>query len=131
MSERGQIFDLARYIDRLMRSPDPYAYVIINVANTEDFMQLTGDASGVQIDFPQVTPRQRSFEEKIREVASREGLDVIENHGSTGELFLDLNVNGEWRAVAAICSKVLRDVYNLSGETELTFNHDGLATEEP
>lgn len=127
-TESGRIFDLVPYVDRLMRSSDPHAYLIISIVHSEDFMQLTGDASGVQIDFPQVTPRQQSFEQKIRGVARREGLELVENLGSDGSRFLDLNVNGESRVVAAICSKVLREVYSVSGDAELLFEHVGLAS---
>ena len=126
-SETGRIFDLPIYVDRLMRSNGPYAYIIINIVHSEDFVQLSGSASGVEVDFPQITPRQRSFEEKIRGVAGREGLEVVETHGSDGSRFLDLNVNGESRVVAAICSKVLREVYSVSGDVELLFQHVGLA----
>lgn len=126
-SESGRVFDFAPYVDRLMRSSDPYAFLIIKIVHSEDFMQLSGDASGVQVDFPQITPRQQSFEEKIKRVAGREGLEVVETHGSDGSRFLDLNVNGESRVVAAICSKVLREVYSVSGDTELLFEHTGLA----
>ena len=126
-SESGRIFDLAPYVDRLMRSNDPHAYLIISIVHSEDFMQLSGDASGVEVDFPQITPRQRSFEEKIRGVAEREGLEVVETHGSDGSRFLDLNVNGESQVVAAVCSKVLREVYSVSGDAELLFQHAGLA----
>ncbi len=126
-SQSGRIFDLAPYVDRLMRSKDPHAYLIINIVHSEDFMQLSGDASGVELDFPQITPRQQSFEEKIRSVARLEGLEVVETHGSDGCRFLDLNVNGESRVVAAICSKVLREVYSVSGDAELLFQHVGLA----
>ena len=125
--EAGRVFDLPRYVGRLMRSQNPRAYVVIGIAHSADFMQLSGDAGGVQIDFPQITPRQRSFEQRIREAASREGLEVLENYGSDGSLFLDLNVEGEWRAVAAVCSKLLRQVYSVSGEAELIFQHVGLA----
>ena len=126
-AEKGRVFDLPPYVDRLMRSRDLHAYVIIDIAHSGDFMQLSGDASGVQIDFPQITPRQQSFEGKIREVAARAGLEVVENYGSDGSCFLDLNVSGEWRSVAAVCSKVLRGVYGVSGDAELIFKHAGLA----
>ena len=126
-SESGRVFDLAPYVDRLMRSIDPSAFLIIKIAHSEDFMQLSGDASGVQVNFPQITPRQQSFEERIKRVAGREGLEVVETHGSDRSRFLDLNVNGEWRVVAAICSKVLREVYSVSGDSELVFEHTGLA----
>jgi hypothetical protein len=79
------------------------------------------------VDFPQITPRQQSFEEKIRSVAGREGLELVETRGSDGSRFLDLNINGESRVVAAICSKVLCEVYSVSGDAELLFHHEGLA----
>ena len=126
-SESGRIFDLAHYVDRLMCSKDPHAFMIVNIAHSEDFIQLSGDASGVQVDFPQITARQRSFEEKIRSVVAREGLELVETCGSDGSLFLDLNINGESRMVATVCSKVLREVYSLSGDVELIFEHVGLA----
>jgi hypothetical protein len=54
-------------------------------------------------------------------------LELVENYGTHGCLFLDLNVEGERRTVAAICSKVLREVYGVSGDAEVTFQHVGLA----
>ena len=70
-SERGRVFDLLPNVDRLMRSAAPCAFLIIELADSGDFLQLSGDRSGVQVDFPQVTPRQRSFEKRIREMAAR------------------------------------------------------------
>jgi hypothetical protein len=126
-SESGRIFDLAPYVDRLMRSSNPYEFLIIKIVHSEDFMQLSGNPSGVQVDFPLITPRQLSFEEKIKRVAGREGLEVVETHGSDGSRFMDINLNGESRVIAAICSKVLREVYSVSGDAELLFEHTGLA----
>jgi hypothetical protein len=124
--EAGRIFDIRAYLDRLMRS-QAHAFLIINIAHSEEFLQLTGHAGGVQIDFPMVTPRQRSLEGKIRAVASREGLELVENYGSEGTLFLDINLNAELAEVTATCSKVLRQVFNVSGDVELFFQHADLA----
>ena len=128
-SDRGHVFDLPRYVERLMRAPDANAFLIVNVAATGDFLQLSGDARGVQLDFPMIAARQRSFEAGIRAEAARAGLAVAENYGSDGARFLDISVNGEAHAVAAICSKVLRAVFNVSGDAELIFQHVGLAPE--
>jgi hypothetical protein len=38
-----------------------------------------------------------------------------------------LNINGEPRVVASICSTVMREVYSVSGDAELIFQHAGLA----
>ena len=128
-SDRGRVFDLPRYVERLMRAPDANAFLIVNVAATGDFLQLSGDARGVQLDFPMIAARQRSFEAGIRAEAARAGLEVAENYGSDGARFLDISVNGEAQAVAAVCSKVLRAVFNVSGDAELIFQHVGLAPE--
>jgi hypothetical protein len=125
-SESGRVFDIRLYVARLMRANDACAFLIIKIP-PDDFMQLTGDESGVQVDFPLITARQRGFETKIREAASRANLEVIENSGSDGSRFLDLNVNGAPDHVAAICSKLLREVFSISGDVELMFEHDGLA----
>ncbi len=110
-----------------MRSANADAFLIIHVERPDAFMQLTGDAAGVQLDFPLITPRQRGREGTVREVAAREGLEVFEVAGSDGARFLDVEVNGGPAGVAAVCSKVLRGVFDVSGEAELVFEHVGLA----
>jgi len=126
-SEQGNVYGIPGYIARLMRSADERAFLTISIARSDDFLQMTGDGRGVQIDFPMITTRQRSFEEKIRGIALRQGLAVVENLGSDGARFLDVDVEGSPRAVAAVCSKILREVYNVSGDAELIFQHAGLA----
>ena len=129
-SERGYVFDIPRYVARLMRSVDEHAFLIIKIAHSVDFLQLTGDARRVQIDFPLITPRQRGFEGRISGIASREGLAAVENQGSDGSRFLDIYVEGTPPSVAATCSKLLREVYTVSGDTELVFQHVGLARDD-
>jgi len=128
-SESGHVFDIPLYVDRLMRANNSGAFLIINIT-PDDFMQLTGAASCVQIDFPLITARQRGFEPKIRNAASSANLEVIENSGSDGSRFLDININGTSDKVAMICSKILRGVFGVSGDIELMFQHDGLAPSE-
>lgn len=126
-SERGHVFDIPVYVERLMLSTDESSFLIIDIAHSNDFMQLTGDERGVQLDFPMIAARQQSFEKKIREVASREGLEVEETFGSDGARFLDVNINGDSRHAAAVCSTFLREVFNVPGDAELIFQHAGLA----
>lgn len=126
-SEVGHIYNLTEYISRLMRSTNEYAFLIVTVAHSDDFMQLTGDASGVHLDFPLITPRQRSLEEKIRAVCVKEGLAIEENWGSDGARFIDIYINGDAHGVAASCSKIMRGVFSVSGTSELVYEHQGLA----
>lgn len=38
------------YVDRLMRAPDEVSFLVITISGSEDFLQLTTDAGGAQID---------------------------------------------------------------------------------
>jgi hypothetical protein len=124
---RGFVFDIPGYIDRLMRSTDENPFLIITVMGSEDFLQLSGSGGTVQLDFPMVTQRQQSLETTIRTVAASSNLTIIENYGTDGTLFLDIDLSGAAPAMAAICSKMLREVFSVSGTTELLFEQHGLA----
>lgn len=110
-----------------MRSEDEHAFLTIQVAGSDDFLQLSGDKTAVQLDFPMITSRQRAYESKIRNAAESANLAVCENYGSDGARFLDIEVEGSSQTVAAVCSKILREVFNVTGETTLLFQHVGLA----
>ena len=126
-SNSGFVSELPAYLERLMRSEDEQAFLTIQIAQSEDFLQLTGSKNGVQLDFPLITSRQRSFESKIRNAVASANLAVLENYGSDGALFLDIDVEGPSQVVAGVCSRILGEVFNVGGDTVLIFQYDGLA----
>jgi len=130
MSETGRVFDLPSYVDRLMRASDSYAFLVVTIAGTDDFIQLSGGPTGVQLDFPLVSSRQCSLETRIREAAASARLPLVENTGSNGARFLDLYLDGDAQSLAASCSQMLRQVFNVSGDSQLIFEHDGLAVDD-
>jgi hypothetical protein len=121
------INELQDHIDRLMRAPSDGAFLIISVSGTDDFLQLTGDTDGVQIDFPLITSRQLSLEAKIRLAAEAEGLAVVENKGSSGERFLDIDIEGHAVEMARVCRVLLRNVFGARDDARLEFEGDGLS----
>ena len=126
-SNRGFVFEIPVYVDRLMKSGDEHAFLTIEIAHSKDFVQLTASAESAQLDFPMVTSDQRKYERKVKDFAAAEGLTIVENYGSDGSLFLDIEVEGTSQKVAAICSKMLRGVFGVSGSTDLIFQHVRLA----
>lgn len=126
-SNSGLVFEIPVFIERLMRSEDEHAFLTIQVAQSDDFLQLTGDKNGVQLDFPMITSRQRAHESKIRKAIASAHLAVCENYGTDGARFLDIDVEGSSQTVAAVCSKILREVFNVAGDTTLIFQYEGLA----
>ena len=76
---------LESYIHQLKQtSPGDGAFLIVT-HGTEDFLQMTGDSSGVQIDFPGYCASM-SFESKIRSTAESR-VCTVENKGSEGSRF--------------------------------------------
>jgi len=112
--------ELERLIAALMNSTQQ-AYLIATVSGTDDFLQMTGGPTGVQIDFPLITPRQQGFESTIRQAATVRRLKVKENRGSDGSRFLDIDVTDDSRAIAQICRTLMRDVYSTSHDTVLQY----------
>lgn len=119
--------ELQDHVDRLMRAPSDHAFLIISVSGTDDFLQLTGNMKGVQIDFPLITARQLSLESKIRLTAEAEGLVVVENKGSDGSRFLDIDIEEDVAGVTLVCRVLLREVFGAGEAARLEFNGDGLA----
>ncbi len=101
-------------------------YLIIHVGGTEDFVQFTGDAKGVQIDFPLVTDKQQSNESKIKQVATDLKLEFHETRGSDGSRFLDCDYSGSPEQIAALCRELLAKIYGVTDETGLFFETPAL-----
>lgn len=118
---------IRHYVERLMRAPGDGAFLVIAISGSDDFLQLTADAEGAQIDFPLITDRQRSLEPKIRLAAEGAGLPLVESESGGGDRFLDVNVEGSAAEVARICRVLLREVLGAGDDAELEFESDGLA----
>jgi hypothetical protein len=110
------------FVSALMRAPDPF--LIIGVAGTEDFLQLTASSRGAQIDFPLITERQRHLEPKILQAAAELHLDFHETRGTDGSRFLDCDLVGNSAEIADVCRKLLIHVYGISDSTRLAFETD-------
>jgi hypothetical protein len=119
----GRSSDIKASLSRLMYSSSSVErdYLIIRVGGTEDFIQFTGDAKGVQIDFPLVTARQRSNERKIKEIAAGLSLEFRETRGSDGSRFLDCDYSENVEKVASVCRELLSKIYGVTDDTELIF----------
>ena len=115
---------LEPHISRLMGSTSQ-TFLIVHVADTKDFLQLTASPDGAQIDFPLITERQRALEPKIREAARELRLDFRETLGSEGSRFLDCDFAGTSQQIANACRTLLTRVFGISEDAPLVFESDG------
>lgn len=123
---RPRLEDLVR---RLMHSQQDGAFLIVGAGNSEDFLQMTGGPSGVQLDFPLLTDRQKSLDPRIRSVAAGQGLSIQENRGTDGSVFLDISIDGDAARIADACRRFMADVFG-SAEEHFRYEHDGLDEQE-
>ena len=117
---------LQSYVESLLRTrSDDGAFLIVTLSGTEDFLQLVGDAAGVQLDFPLVTARQLSFEAAFRAVASREGLVIAELEEGDSR-FLNIDLSPEPAEVTRVTKIFLQDVFRVNTATNLEFELEGV-----
>ena len=124
---KGRLSELEQYVDRLMRSTSETSFLVVIVENDDDFIQMTGNREGVQLDFPLVTQRQQMREELIKIGAQADGLLIVENRGTNGARFFDIDIEGSAEEIAGVCRRFIKRLFDIDEEVLLTFNFDGLA----
>ena len=120
----GGIDTIESLIANLMKSTNEYAFLIINIHGTEDFIQFTGDAKGVQLDLPLITDTQKALASTFRSVGSELNLKVIENKGSDGSNFLDIDLNGNASEITKIVKKFIGKLFSVNENTKLVFEYN-------
>jgi hypothetical protein len=120
---RGTVAELEPRISNLMRS-GRQTFLIVRIAGTKDFLQLTATPESAQIDFPLITDRQRELESRIREAASEFRLDFRETRGSDGSRFLDCDLTATPAEIARVSRQLLSRVFSMSEDARLAFESD-------
>jgi len=123
-SELGNISDVGKHLDSLMKSSNEYGLLIIEVQGTENFIQFTGSKNGVQLDHPLITDRQKELESSFKDVANHLALTVIENKGSDGSTFLDVDLKGNSSEIAIIVIKFMERFFKINTNSRLVFKYD-------
>jgi len=118
---KGSLNELEENISKLMGSNNDNAFLIVEVSGTEDFIQFSGDDKGVQLDFPLVTERQKEMEAQIRQSAKNQNLAIIENKGSDGSRFLDIDIDGNPFKIAEISKDLLKNIYGVNESSTLMY----------
>lgn len=119
----GNPSELEPRIARLMQSHSQ-TFLIVRIAGTDDFLQLTAARNGAQIDFPMITDRQRALESKVREAAAELQLSFRETKGTDGSRFLDCDFQGTSHDVTLTCRRLLTRVFGATDDAGLVFESD-------
>jgi hypothetical protein len=117
----GTMKDIENKINLLMNSSNERSFLVIEISGTGDFIQFSGDKNGVQIDFPLLTENQKRMESKFRGIAKDQSLTVIENRGTDGNKFLDIDLNGAPADISKKIKSFLEKLFEVDENTELKF----------
>lgn len=123
---QGVLSDIPRYLEALLKSDDPHAFLVITYESSGDFLQFTAGENTVQMDFPVITKQQKSKAEEIKNTCSSLGLTLEENTGSGDEKFYDWNLGGTSYEMSSTIATALNQAFGVKPEDQLIFQHDGL-----
>jgi hypothetical protein len=122
---RGSTIDIENYIDGLVGAPDEDGVLIITISGTSKFVQFNGGGYGVQMDFPLVTPEQKSMRASIETGGKEMGLVAIINLGTDGSEFIDFDLNGNPSEISKIVESFMAKLYGTNQSTQLEFVKHG------
>ena len=117
----GTIKDLENYIGIMMLSAEKYAFVIATVQRTKDFVQFSGNTKNIQLDFPLITDRQKNMEAAFRTTAKEMDLKIIENRGTGGETFLDIDLKGTTAEISLVARTFMERFLGITQDTKIKY----------
>ena len=117
----GTTKDLENYIGIMMLSTEKYAFVIATVQGTRDFVQFSGNTKNIQLDFPLITDRQKSMEVAFRTTAKEMDLKIIENRGTGGEVFLDIDFKGTTAEISVVARTFMERFFGITQDTQIKY----------
>jgi hypothetical protein len=117
----GTTKDLENYIGIMMLSTEKYAFVIAMVQGTRDFVQFSGNTKNIQLDFPLITDRQKSMEVAFRTTAKEMDLKIIENRGTGGEIFLDIDLKGTTAEISVVARTFMERFFGITQDTQIKY----------
>jgi hypothetical protein len=120
----GWLREIEYYIHNLMSGDNDTAFLVIEISGTEDFIQFLKDDEGVQLDFPLLTDRQKQLEERLRQEALVQNLELLENNGTDGMQFLNMTLKGSSSEVAQSIESLLINIFGVNANTMLGFEMD-------
>ncbi|MDX1515225.1 MAG: hypothetical protein R3288_00215 [Woeseiaceae bacterium] len=123
--------DIKPAVAAMLENESEYAYLVISVVDSEDFLQIWGPKGTAELDFPQITDRQKALRPKIEEVCSSLGLEQTIVTSDGGLQFLDYSLPLDADRIDRILRRILRDVFGVSDDVQLEFEVDGFALPPP
>ena len=137
-SKDGTFDDLSAYFQDLTAARKATAFLIISVKDTDKFIQFKYHRKIVQrnaqsyqgvfeIDFPIITPYQKSIEKKFLAVCAEFELEVAESPAHFRHRFHNAYVLGSAAEMGEVVTRMFMEVHGATRNDALTFDYKGFA----
>jgi hypothetical protein len=121
----GRSIQIESYL-RQLTTADGDAFLIMEVAPPDAFLQVKWTAEGFELDHPLITMGQRGREGRFRELCTSRGYSLREVLADQGGRFLDCYLPADVPRAAAAIREMLTDLFDVDDTTSLTFSGEGL-----
>ncbi len=123
----GRLSELAGFVARLREARNPQAFLIVELAGTEDFLQMKHYDDTFELDFPVLTERQRSLAAEVQRVYRSLGHTVVEDKSRPlGDVFLDVYLKTDADLVEAV-NKVFEQAFGAEPRQGVIFEWSDLS----
>ena len=116
----GRLADIGMHVRALQESASVDAFLVIEVAGSDDFLQVITIDDRLRIDYPLLTPRQRSLEPLLRSAAAELGLEVSSSQDGDEFPVVDVDIP-EGADAPAVLGRLLAALYGIDAQTPLRF----------
>ena len=128
----GNFSDIGPYFNALSDAKNNNAFLVVTIKGTEDFFQFKHYEDGTfEIDFPLITERQQSLEDRVKTAHSDLGLSYELTESSDGSRFIDVYTKMTSEEISGAVKDLFRKVFLSTQATELTFHWDGFDLPDP
>ena len=121
----GPSSHIAPYLQQLTDA-GPDAFLVIEVAPPDMFLQVKWTAEGFELDHPLITAGQIRREARFRELCNSGGYPLREVAADAGGQFLDCYLPRDIPSASAAIRDMLQDLFAVSDSTGLIYSGVGL-----
>jgi hypothetical protein len=121
MIATGHLSDLGTHLSDLMHSDSEDAFLVIEVAESGDFLQLLTVSGQLRLDWPLLTPRQRSLEAELHTIAQELGLAIMAASDADEFPVVDIDIAGDTAQATRAVQRMLTELFDVNAQTPLRF----------
>jgi hypothetical protein len=123
-SSTQSLTEMGTFVAGLLGSKASDAFLIVTLANTGQFIQMTPTHNGVLVKFPLAVPKHKTLGPVLRSIADDMALSLVDNSQDQMPA-LNLEVEGDAYAVAEVCRTLFARLFDAPADSQVAYECNG------